>query len=162
MTVTANPNSVSLLTGTSTSTLTVSAPSFTPTGIFTMNLTGYSGRLSHLAQAFLLIASPPPRDFAIAANSTSMALSQGSSGTASLTISSVSGFSGMVNLTATISPIIGNGPTAILNPTKVTVTSGGTANSPTVCVDLRINASERLYNICPSDQRDLFPLSVNY
>jgi hypothetical protein len=129
MTVAVNPNSVSLLTGTGTSTLTVLVPSSSPTGTFTMNLTGYSGRLEHLTQAFLLIASPPPRDFTIVANSTSMTLSQGSSATASLTMSSVSGFSGIVNLTATISPIIGNGPTAILNPTKVTVTSGGTANS---------------------------------
>jgi hypothetical protein len=129
MTVAVNPNSVSLLTGTGTSTLTALVPSSTPTGTFTMNLTGYSGRIEHLAQAFLLIASPPPRDFTIVANSTSMTLSQGSSATASLTLLSVSGFSGIVNLTATISPIIGNGPTAMLNPTKVTVTSGGTANS---------------------------------
>jgi len=55
---------------------------------------------------------------------------QGSSTIAGLTISSVSGFSGIVNLTATISPIIGNGPIPTLNPTKATVTSGGTTNSP--------------------------------
>jgi hypothetical protein len=34
-----------------------------------------------------------------------------------------------VNLTATVSPIVGNGPTATLNPMRVTLTSGGTANS---------------------------------
>ena len=129
MTVASNPNSVSLLTGTASSTLTVLVPSSTPTGTFTMNLTGYSGRLSHLVQAFLLIVSPPPQDFTIVANATSMTLSQGSAATASLKISSVSGFSGIVNLTATVSPMIGNGPTATLNPSKVTLTSGGNANS---------------------------------
>src|SRR6267378_6785891 len=66
MTAAANPNSVSLLTGTGSSTLTILVPSYTPTGTFTMNLTGYSGRLSHLAQTFLLITSPPPQDFTIA------------------------------------------------------------------------------------------------
>jgi hypothetical protein len=129
MTAASNPNSVSLLTGTASSTLTVLVPSTTPTGTFTMNLTGYSGKISHLVQAFLLIVSPPPQDFTIVANATSMTLSQGSSATASLTISSVSGFSGIVNLTATVSPMIGNGPTAALNPSKVTLTSGGNANS---------------------------------
>ena len=53
----------------------------------------------------------------------------GSSATASLTVSSVSGFSGIVNLTATVSPTIGNGPIATLDPSKVNLTSGGTANS---------------------------------
>ncbi|HEV2119188.1 MAG TPA: hypothetical protein VGS11_03630 [Candidatus Bathyarchaeia archaeon] len=124
----ANPNSVSLLTGTSSSTLTVYVPTSTPTGTFTMNLTGYSGKLSHSVQAFLLVASPPPQDFTITGNSTSITVSQGSSATSALTLSSVSGFSGAVNLTATVSPIVGNGPTATLNPTMVTLTSGGTAS----------------------------------
>lgn len=125
----ANPDSVSLLTGTGSSTLTMLVPTSTPTGTFKLNVTGSSGKLSHSVQAFLLVASPPPQDFAIGANSTSITLSQGSSATAALTLSSVSGFSGAVNLTATISPIVGNGPSATLNPTRVTLTSGGTSNS---------------------------------
>lgn len=125
----ANPNSVSLLTGTGSSTLTVLLPTSTPTGTFTMNVTGSSAKLSHSVQAFLLVASPPPPDFTIVANSTSMTLFQGSSATAALTLSSVSGFSGSINLTATVSPIIGNGPSATVNPPKVTLTSGGTSNS---------------------------------
>ena len=129
ITGTANPNSVSLLTGTGSSTLTVLVPTSTPIGIFKMNVTGSSGKLSHLVQTFLLVASPPPQDFSIGANSTSITLSQGSSATAALTLSSVSGFSGAVNLTATVSPMIGNGPGATLNPTRVTLTSGGTSNS---------------------------------
>ena len=59
-----------------------------------------------------------------------MALSQGSPATASLPISSVSGFSTIVNLTATVSIILANGPIATRKPTKVSLTSGGTANSP--------------------------------
>jgi len=125
----ANPNSVSLLTGTGSSSLTVSVPASTPIRTYAMNITGSSGKLSHSAQAFLLVASPPPQDFTIGANSTTITLSQGSSATAALTLSSVSGFSGAINLTATVSPMVGNGPSAALNPTKVTLTSGGTSNS---------------------------------
>ncbi|OLD13771.1 MAG: hypothetical protein AUI97_03395 [Crenarchaeota archaeon 13_1_40CM_3_52_17] len=125
----ANPNSVSLLTGTGSATLTVSIPTSAPIKTYAMNTTGSSGKLSHSVQAFLLVASPPPQDFTIGVNSTSMTLLQGSSATAALTLSSVSGFSGAVNLTATVSPIVANGPSATLNPPKVTLTSGGTANS---------------------------------
>jgi serine protease AprX len=124
-----NPNSVSLLTGTGSSTLTVLVPASAPTGTFSMNLTGSSGTLSHFAQVFLVVTSPPPPDFTITANSSYLVLTQGSFAAASLTLSSVSGFSALVNLTATVSPIIGNGPVASLNPTKVALTSGGTANS---------------------------------
>ena len=129
MTAAVNPNSVSLLTGTSSSTLTVIVPTSTPTGTFALNLTGSSGRISHSVQAFLLVASPPPQDFTITANSTSITLSQGSSATAAIMLSSVTGFSGIVNLTATVSPVVGNGPTATLNPKTITLTSGGTASS---------------------------------
>jgi hypothetical protein len=128
-TVAVNPNSVSLLTGTGGSTLTVSVPSSASTGTLRLNLTGSSGRLYHTVQVFLVVALPPPPDFTIMANSSYLTLSQGSSATASLTLSSVSGFSALVNLTATVSPIIANGPTASLNPTRVSLTSGGTANS---------------------------------
>ena len=125
MTVITNPSSVSLLTGAGSSTLTVWVPSSAMIGTFIMNLTGSSGKLTRSVQAFLLVASPPPPDFTIVANPTSMTVSQGSSATASLTLSSVSGFSGNVNLTATV----GGGPTTSLNPTTVTLTSGGSANS---------------------------------
>ena len=125
MTVVANPSSVSLLTGSGSSTLTVWVPPSTPIGTLIMNLTGSSGKLAHSVQAFLLVTSPPPPDFTIVTNPISLTVSQGSSTTAGLTLSSVSGFSGTVNLSATV----GSGPTVSLNPTTVTLTSGGNANS---------------------------------
>jgi len=125
-TLAVHPNSVSLLTGTGSSTVTVFVPSSASTATFGMTLTGYSGRLSHSVEVFLLVALPPPPDFTIMANSSYLILSQGSSATTSLTLSSVSGFSALVNVTATVSPM---GPVASLNPTKVALTSGGTANS---------------------------------
>src|SRR3989454_1005606 len=82
----ANPNSVSLLTGTGSATLTVSIPTSAPIKTYAMNTTGSSGKLSHSVQAFLLVASPPPQDFTIGVNSTSMTLLQGSSATAALTL----------------------------------------------------------------------------
>lgn len=124
-----NPNSASLLTGNATSTLTLSIGSTVPTGIYTINMTGSSGKLSHLAQIFLAVSPAPPPDFAISANPAVITLNRGTSATSSLTLTSISGFSGNIVISATVSPAIGNGPTVSLNPTSVTVTPGGTASS---------------------------------
>ncbi len=51
---------------------------------------------------------------------------QGSSGTSTINISSVNGYSGTLNLSASISP---SGPTTYLNPTTITLTSNGAGSS---------------------------------
>ena len=65
-------------------------------------------------------------DFNINSNPTSLTVSQGSSGTTSLTLSSLNGFSGTVDLTVAVSP---SGPQPSVNPTSVTLSAGGTASS---------------------------------
>lgn len=125
----ANPNSVSLFTGNATSTLTGFVPSNTPLGTYTTNVTGTNGRLSHTVQVFLVVTPAAPPDFTINANPNTIVLSRGTSASASLTLSSITGFSGTINQTVTISPAVANGPTATLNPTTILLPSGGTANS---------------------------------
>ena len=124
-----NPNSVSLLTGNATSTLTLSVGSATPTGIYTINMTGSSGKVSHIAQLFLVVTPAPPPDFTISANPSVIILNRGTSATSDLTLTSLSGFSGNIMISATVSPVVGNGPTVSLNPTSVTVPPGGMVNS---------------------------------
>ncbi len=129
VTVVMNPNSVSLLTGTGTSTLTVSTPSVIPVGTYTLTINGTSGRLAHKVSTFLQVTNPPPSDFLISASPGSLTISQGSSGSSTLTLTSQGGFSGIVSLSATITPNGPNSPSLALNPSTITLLSGGTANA---------------------------------
>jgi hypothetical protein len=124
-----SPNSVSLLTGNASSTLTLSVGNTVPTGIYAINMTGSSGKLSHIAQLFLAVAQAPPPDFSISTNPSIITLNRGTSATSSLTLTSLSGFSSNIMISATVSPVVGNGPTVSLNPNSVTVPPGGTVNS---------------------------------
>jgi len=73
----------------------------------------------------------PPPDFGTAANPSSLSIKLGSSGTSSIGLSSLYGFSGNVSLTASISSsgLVLVWPTVSLNPTSVALTSGGSGTS---------------------------------
>jgi hypothetical protein len=75
---------------------------------------------------------PPPPDFGIAAAPSSITLHLGASGTSTITLTSINGFSGTVTLSTSIacsSVACAVYPTAGLNPTSVALSSGGTATS---------------------------------
>lgn len=65
-------------------------------------------------------------DFTISPSATSLTTIQGSSATSTLTLTSVSGFSGSVSLAAAVSP---SGPQLSLSPTSVSLSVGGSASS---------------------------------
>jgi len=65
-------------------------------------------------------------DFTISPSATSLTTIQGSSATSTLTLTSVSGFSGSVSLAAAVSP---SGPQLSLTPTSVSLSVGGYASS---------------------------------
>lgn len=87
----------------------------------------------------IIVTSPP--DFAMSASPTSLSIPHRQSGSATITLTTINGFSGTVSLNATVeaSPsmchpivipcILPNQPTASLSPTSVTLTSGGSATS---------------------------------
>ncbi len=129
VTIALNPNSVSLLTGSGTSVLTISLPTTIPVGTYTVAISGTSGKLSHSVSTFLQVTSPPAPDFLISANPSSLSITQGSSGSSTITITSIGGFSGTVSLADTITPGSANSPTLTLNPNRVTLLSGGTAST---------------------------------
>src|SRR2546426_680519 len=62
----------------------------------------------------------------ITPGATSLTATQGSSATATLTLSSMNGFSGSVNLVVAVSP---SGPQPSLNPTSISISAGGSASS---------------------------------
>jgi hypothetical protein len=112
-----NPASI---TGSGTSTLTVSTTNAAATGSFPITITGTSGTLSHSTQVTLVV-NPPP-DFSIAASPGSQTVVQGSSTTYNVTVSPLNGFTGTVTLSATG---FGTGATPSFSPTSVT--GGGTS-----------------------------------
>ena len=65
-------------------------------------------------------------DFTVTPSATSVTTTQGSSATATMTLTSVNGFSGSVNLAASVSP---SGPQATFSPTSISLSAGGSASS---------------------------------
>jgi len=129
VTIALNPGSVSLLTGSGSSTLTVSVPASAPLSTYTIVIDGASGRLSHNVTSILRVVQPPSPDFSIASSPSSMNVTRGSATSATLTLTSIGGFAGQVDLTSSISPSNGSSPTLTLNPSRVTLLSGGTGNA---------------------------------
>ena len=72
------------------------------------------------------IVSAPPPDFSISSNPNSVTVQQGSSVISTVTLTSLNGFAGLVNLQTSTAP---QGQTWSLNPSSVMLSSGGTANS---------------------------------
>src|SRR5256884_61471 len=74
---------------------------------------------------------PPPPDFSISATPASLSIQIGSSGTSTIALTSLNGFAGTIGLSTSIacSGLCLVYPTATLNPTSVTLTSGGSGVS---------------------------------
>jgi LPXTG-motif cell wall-anchored protein len=79
--------------------------------------------LTSLVLSTSLAAAQNP-DFSISANPTTLCVNPGIDGTSVITISSLGGFSGTVNLGANISPNYSNGPTLSSIPSSVDLTGG--------------------------------------
>jgi hypothetical protein len=118
-TATFNPASV---TGSGTSTLSVTTSSTTPFGTYTLTITGTSGTLTHSTTATLVVTGVNP-DFSIAATPASQTVTRGSSTTYTVTVGSLNGFAGPVALSVSGLP---SRATAIFNPTSITGSGSST------------------------------------
>jgi hypothetical protein len=127
-TATYNPTSV---TGSGSSTLTITTANSTPAGTNTLTLKGTSGSLVHSTTVALVVNGAP--SFSISATPSSQTVTQGSNTTYTVTIGALNGFSGSVALTASGLP---SSATATYNPTSVTgsgsstLTVATTTNTP--------------------------------
>src|SRR5213078_28829 len=88
-------------------------------GSFTYYCTVHPGSMKGM-----FIVQPP--GFSMAPNPASLTILQGSSSASTISLSSEQGFTGTINLGASVSP---TGPTASLMPTSVTVSAGSPAMS---------------------------------
>jgi hypothetical protein len=123
LTVGVNPTSGN---PTYTSSLTISTTTATPTGSYTVTVTGTGGSLTRTATYALTVTTTAPPDFSISASPTSVTIIQGTSGTSTITITSLNSFSGTVSLSRSAPP---SGTTATFNPASVAIVSGGTGTS---------------------------------
>lgn len=84
------------VTGSGSSTLTVTTSSTTPVGSYTVSITGATATLSHTVNVTLTVNSSG--DFALTASPTTLQISRGGSGSDTITVSALSGFTGAVSL----------------------------------------------------------------
>jgi uncharacterized membrane protein len=123
--ISVNPSSITMssTTASATSTLTVNATAGTAAGSYTLTVNATSGSATQSSTLAALVTVP---DFSINANPASLGMAQGSTKTVTITLSSVNGFSGTVNLTLRGDP---TGHTVSLSPASVALSSGGTGTS---------------------------------
>src|SRR6267154_862475 len=105
---------------TGTSTLTLAASSTATTGTSTVTITGASGILSHTTTVSLTVNAPAMPDFRLSAMPSSLAVTKGASGSSTITVAALNGFTGSVGLSASGVP---SGVTATFSPISTTGTS---------------------------------------
>ncbi len=109
--------------GTAKSNFTISVPAGTSPGSYSLTVTGSNSTTSRNTSVSVTVIVP---DFAIISSPSSLNVPQGSSGTTTITLTSLNGFSGTVSLTSTLSS---SGPQVTFSPASVVVPSGGSISS---------------------------------
>jgi len=112
-----------------TSTLTLTASNTAALGTVTITIAGASGNLSH-ATTITLTVTPLP-NFTLAASPSSLAVTQGTIGTSTISVAPQNGFTGNVNLSASGLP---SGVTASFSPNPATATSTLTLTASTTAI----------------------------
>ena len=111
--------SFSPTSATTTSTVTFAASSTAAAGTSTVTVTGASGNLTHTVTITLTVTSNQ-LSFNLAASPATLSVAQGASGSSTITVTPVNGFSGTVSLTASGLP---TGVTASFSPASTTTSS---------------------------------------
>jgi hypothetical protein len=83
--------------------------------------------------------------FTITANPSSLTIIHGNSGTSTITIKSVNGFNGTVNLSTSVTPIVHRGPMAALSSSSVSLITG--TGSVTLTVSTARNTPLGIYTV---------------
>jgi len=137
-----SPNSVTLTSGgTGQATLSFVTTLGTPTLTFVVNVTGTSGSLSHHTVASFTVFKPPTPDFTISASPLALQINQGAGAKSTVTLTSVNGFVGTVNLSTTVFP---SGPNASIPPNIML--GSGDSNSTVLTITTTSTTTPGFYN----------------
>jgi hypothetical protein len=104
----------------------------------------FSGSFAYSASISVVVTAP--RDFAISANPTSLTIRQKTSGTSTITLTSINGFTGNIDLSVTVSPVVKKGLAVSLNPVSVTLTANGQGTS-TLTVSAKNPTLQGIYTV---------------
>jgi hypothetical protein len=135
-TSTFNPPSLSSAGST---TLSITTNNSTPPGTYPLTITGSDGTLTRTVSVSLQVDAVPAADFTISVTKPTITVKRNSSGTDTVTIGAVNGFTGVVNLSISGLPSL---VTASLAPTSVTSSGSSTI---TFVVDHR--ATQGVYQL---------------
>src|SRR5262249_49095497 len=111
------------------------------TGTFPVTVTGAVGSVSRSATVMLSVNGTP--DFQVSVSPGSLSVSPGANGTTTVTVTSLSGFSGFVGLSVGPLP---SGVTAAWSPPSVSLSAGGTA-SATLKLNVATTTVNGSYNL---------------
>jgi subtilase family serine protease len=114
VTGTFNPTSI---TGSGSSTLSLTVASTTTAGTYTITVTGTSPTITQTTTFTLTVTSPVSGGFSISVSPTAGSLDQGQSGYAVVTVTATGGFDSAVTLTSSGEP---SGVTGTYSPTSIT------------------------------------------
>src|SRR2546425_1754769 len=111
-----------------TATLSVATTTNTPFGSYTITITGTFGSTSHSATFLLDLAALTAPDFTVFVTPTFLptVLASYPSCCATVNVTSLNGFSGMVSLTQNTSPVVNNAPFASFSTSTVNLSAGQT------------------------------------
>jgi hypothetical protein len=124
---------------TSTSVVTFNASSTATTGTATVTITGTSGSLTHTTTVSLTVNAPAQPDFSLSASPSSLTVKQGTSGSSTITVTDVGGFTGSVTLSNSALPSgvtasFGTNPTTSTSVLTFTASSTATTGTSTITV----------------------------
>src|SRR3989441_4294259 len=131
--------------GTVSFSVNVATLSSTSLGYYNISLQGKTGTVSHSITLSADVTQPPSPDFSISASPSSMLVAIGSNSTGTLTVSSLLGYSGIVALSAVVSPVATDHPTVSIKLTSLNLLDGAT-NSTMIIVH-PTNYTVGYYNI---------------
>lgn len=118
-----NPGSIAA-PGSGSSTLTFTASSTATTGTTNVTITGSGGGVTHTVTIALTVTATATPGFTVSASPTSVSVTQGSSGSSTISTSVSGGFNSAISLSTSALP---SGVTASFNPTSIAAPGSGSS-----------------------------------